>query len=102
MTAAGLYGAMASSAQTAQGIRPILIWRRNMENRCPCSQPAPGPVTLPDEPVPDDGGAPIFDQPAPAVDPYLFLAPALVGALVLGLGLGYGRKLFDKINPRVK
>jgi hypothetical protein len=104
MTAAGLYGAMASAAQTAQGIRPILPWRRNMENRCPGPQPAPNPTPdpTPDEPVPDDGGAPIFDQPAPDADPYLFLAPALVGALVLGLGLGYGRKLFDKIHPTGK
>ena len=101
MTAAGLYGAMASSAQTAQGIRPILPWRRDMENRCPgpCPTPTPDPVTPPDASPPDDGGAPIFDQPTPAADPYLFLAPALVLALVGGIGVGYGKKLYAKINP---
>ena len=104
MTAGGLYGAMASAAQTAQGIRPLLPWRRDMENRCPCPQPTPtpDPVTPPDEPVPDDGGAPIFEQPTPAADPYLFLAPALVLALVVGLGLGYGKKLYAKIHPTGK
>jgi hypothetical protein len=102
MTAAGLYSAMAKTAQSAQGIFPLLPWRRNMENRCPgpCPTPTPDPVIPPVEP-PDDGGPPIFDQPE-TVDPYLYLAPALVLALVVGLGLGYGRKLYDKIHPNVK
>ena len=105
MTAAGLYSAMAGASQSAQGLLPILPWRRNMENRCPgpCPQPNPNPdpVVPPDENVPDDGGAPIFDQPE-VVNPYLFLAPALVLALVVGLGLGYGRKLYDRIHPNVR
>jgi len=40
MTAAGLNGALAGAVSTAQGIRPVLPWRRDMERQCP--GPLPG------------------------------------------------------------
>ncbi len=56
MTADGLNGAMAGAVSTAQGIRPILPWRRDMERRCP-------------GPVPDaESAAPSAARPRPAAD----------------------------------
>lgn len=75
-SAGGLYGAIAGAAQQAQGIFPILPWRRGrspwlpwrreMDERC---RPNPGPEPRPEPapeplPEPDDGGVPIFDEPS--------------------------------------
>jgi hypothetical protein len=102
MTAGGLYGAMAEKAQTAQGIRPLLPWRRDMENRCrPGPQPKPQPTPVPDDVLPpNDGDAPIFDQPAEVEFPWLgLLVPA---GFLIGLACGYGKKLYANLHPAVK
>ncbi|MFA5186708.1 MAG: hypothetical protein WC551_09550 [Patescibacteria group bacterium] len=80
MTAEGLHGAIASDINSAQGIRPILPWRRYIDKRpCPGPCPQPGPDTQPVEPDPppqpiDNGGAPNVDAPSAA-------AGALLGAV---------------------
>lgn len=70
MTAEGLYGAIGGAVNSAQGIRSILPWRRDMERRCPgpCPTPNPQPAPQPDpEPQPiDDGGPPDLGQPPAA------------------------------------
>lgn len=86
MTADALYAAIANTSMSAQGIRPILPWRRQMENRCGpngCPQPTPEPLPLPNEdPAPDpldDGAAPdvaVPEERSPA---------ALIGLLILSL-----------------
>lgn len=107
MTAAGLNGAMAAAVNTAQGIRPVLPWRRDMERRCPgpspCPTPQPGPQPEPDpEPQPlDDGAIPDFGEP-PVEAPVPWLAVLVPIGFVGGIGAGYGRKLIAKLHPAVK
>lgn len=113
MTPAGLYGAIADAAQTAQGCRPLLPWRRGIDNRCrpnpnpePTPEPLPEPDPMPEPPI-DDGGAPIFDEPEPApaepaANPYLWLPLALLGGGVVGLTMGYGKKLYQHVHPAVR
>jgi len=107
MTAAGLNGAIAAAVGTAQGIRPVLPWRREMERRCPgpCPNPQPNPQPQPDpEPQPiDDGGPPNVD-PAPAESsvPWGLLPVACVAGLAVGIACGYGRQLYQKLHPAVK
>ena len=110
MTAAGLNGALAGAVNTAQGIRPVLPWRREMERRCPgpgpCPNPQPNPSPQPQpdpEPQPiDDNGPPNVD-PAPEADlPPWGLVLVCLGGVLVGLSTGYGRKLYDKLHPRVK
>jgi hypothetical protein len=107
MTAAGLNGALAGAVNTAQGIRPILPWRREMERRCPgpCPNPQPQPQPQPDpEPQPiDDGGTPNIDnQPAEAPVPWALLPLCCFGGLVVGVACTYGKALYQKMNPPVK
>jgi len=54
LTPDALYAAIANDVQVAQGCRPILPWRREMERRCrPCPQPNPQPQPDPDpQPLP--------------------------------------------------
>ena len=59
MTSQGLYGALADDIQ-AEGIFPILPWRREMEKRCPGPSPNPQPGP---EPQPDPEPQPIDPQP---------------------------------------
>ena len=107
MTAAGLNGALAGAVSTAQGIRPILPWRRDMERRCPgpCPSPQPNPQPQPDpEPQPiDDGGMPhIDDQPAESPAPWGWLPPLCVAGLAVGIACGYGKQLCQKLHTAVK
>jgi hypothetical protein len=100
MTADGLYGAIAGAVSTAQGLRPILPWRRDMEGRCPgpCPTPTPNPTPDPDPQPIDDGGAPIVDPPADEPWPLWGLALLVNVGLLVGLVSGYGRKLVAKIR----
>jgi hypothetical protein len=107
MTAAGLNGAMAGAVSTAEGVRPILPWRRDMERRCPgpgpCPTPQPEPQPQPDpDPQPiDDGTTPDFgEQPAEAPVPWLAVLVPI--GFVAGLGIGYGKKLVARLHPAGK
>ena len=105
MTAAGLNGALAGAVSTAEGIRPILPWRRDMERRCPGPCPKPQPNPQPDpEPQPiDDGGTPnIDDQPAESPVPWGLLPLLCVAGLTVGLACGYGKQWYQKLHPAVK
>jgi hypothetical protein len=111
MTAAGLNGAIAGAVNTAQGIRPILPWRREMERRCPgpCPNPNPSPNPNPQpqpdpEPQPiDDGGTPNLDnEPAESAVPWVWLPLLCCGGVLVGVACGYGRQLYQKLNPPVK
>ena len=67
MTAAGLNGALAGAVSEAQGLRPILPWRRDADNRLnDLERPKPQPQPQPDpEPQPiDDGGTPSVEPEA--------------------------------------
>jgi len=108
MTAEGLYGVIAGAVNTAQGIRPILPWRRDMERRCPgpgpCPSPNPSPDPQPDpEPQPiDDGGPPILDDPpVESAIPWGLLPPLCLAGLVVGVACGYGKQLYRKLHPAV-
>jgi len=105
MTAAGLNGALAGAVSEAQGLRPVLPWRREMERRCPGPYPTPQPGPQPDpEPQPiDDGGIPVIDDPpVEGAAPWGLLPPLCVAALAVGIACGYGRQLLQKLNPAVK
>jgi len=104
MTAAGLNGALAGAVSNAQGLRPILPWRQEMERRCPAPGPNPQPNPQPDpEPQPIDDNGPPNIEPDPQDDlPGWGLALLCVGGTLVGLSTGYGRKLYDKLHPRVK
>ena len=106
MTAAGLNGALANGVYTAEGTRPILPWRRNMENRC-C--PGPGPSPNP-QPLLDPDPQPIDDQGPPNIDetlaessvPWVWLPVLCFAGLGVGVTCGYGRQLYRKLRPLVK
>jgi len=73
--------------------------------RCrPQPQPAPQPDVKPSldpEPQPlDDGGQPSVEVPAEV--PSWGLALLVCGGFMVGIGSGYGRKLYEKVNPSVK
>jgi len=109
MTAGGLNGAIAGAVSNAQGLRPVLPWRREMERRCPGPCPTPNPNPNPEpqpdpEPQPiDDGGAPILDeQPAEISVPWGLLPPLCLAGLVVGVACGYGRQLYGKLHPAVR
>jgi len=93
MTAEGLFGAIASAVNTAQGIRPVLPWRREMDRRCPRPgpNPTPNPPPQPDpEPQPiDDGGPPDLEGPVDSVLPAWW---AVLIALAVGSASGVARK----------
>lgn len=108
MTAAGLNGALASGVATAEGIRPVLPWRRDMENRygpgpCPNPNPQPQPQPIPDpEPQPiDDGGAPVIDEPVQSQVQWVWLPVLCFAGLGIGVACGYGRQLYQKLHPVV-
>ena len=96
LTAAGLNGALANAVNDAEGLRPVLPWRRDMERRCQ-PQPHPEPQPQPDpEPQPlDDHGKPDV-EPEPVLPSWL-LAPLCGAGLLVGLVLGYGKKLGEKL-----
>ena len=96
LTAAGLNGALANAVNDAEGLRPVLPWRRDMERRCQ-PQPHPEPQPQPDpEPQPlDDHGKPDV-EPEPVLPPWL-LAPICGAGIFVGLVLGYGKKLGEKL-----
>ena len=93
MSAEGLYGAIADGVYTAQGIRPILPWRREMERRCPgpgpCPQPEPQPQPDPEPQPIDDGGPPDLESPVESVLPVWW---AMLIALAVGSVAGVARK----------
>jgi hypothetical protein len=100
LSAEGLYGAIADGVYVAQGIRPVLPWRRDMERRCqPGPQPEPSPQPQPDpEPSPiDDGGAPAVEPQT--VAPGWVLPLLCVVGFVGGLVAGYGRQVYAKLRP---
>jgi len=93
MTAEGLYGAIAGAVNAAQGIRPVLPWRREMDHHCPGPgpSPTPGPPPQPDpapQPI-DDGGPPDLEGP---VDSVLPAGWAMLIALAVGSASGVARK----------
>jgi len=93
MTAEGLYGAIAGAVTAAQGIRPGLPGRRDMEPHCPGPgpSPTPGPPPQPDpDPQPiDDGGPPDLEGPVDSVLPAWW---AMFIALAVGSASGVARK----------
>jgi len=109
LTAGGLNGALANAVHSASGLRPILPWRREMERRCPGPGPCPTPQPNP-QPQPDPDPQPIDDNGPPNVDPEPTesdlppwgLVLVCLGGTLAGLASGYGRKLYDKLHPRVK
>jgi len=68
MTPEGLYVAIANDVQTTQGLRPILPWRRNMDQKCPCPNPNPDSDPLPPEPL-DPEPQPLAPAPTPPSTP---------------------------------
>ena len=55
----------------------------------------------PVEPPLDENGPPVFEDPV-AENPYLYLPVALIGSLIAGLALGYGKKLYQHMHPSVR
>jgi hypothetical protein len=110
MTGQGLNGALANAVASAQGIRPILPWRKEMERRCPGPCPGPGPCPNPNPqptPQPDPEPAPIDDGGAPNVDPVepegpadWLLVPFCGVGFLTGLGIGAGKKLKEKLTQK--
>jgi len=106
LTAAGLNAAFASAVNEAQGLRPILPWRRDVDRRLNNCQPQPPPKLEPQpqhdpdpEPQPiNDGGTPDVEPDAVVWAAWL-LAPICGAALLAGLCLGYGKKLTAKWTP---
>ncbi len=97
MTAAGLNGALAAAVSDAQGLRPILPWRRDADDRLkdlerPKPQPQPQPDPRP-QPI-NDGGTPSVEPDA--APPGWIVSPICGVGLLVGLVLGYGRKLKEK------
>lgn len=103
MTAAGLNGALAGAVNEAQSLRPILPWRRDVDRRLNNCQPQPQPQPYPDpDPQPVDPD-PDPDQPDVTAEwPAWLLAPICGLSFLIGLCIGYGRKLKDKLMPSVK
>lgn len=97
-SADALYSAIAIAGNEVQGIRagvpwrlkrPILPWRRKMEDRCK-PQPVPVPKVEPPQldppPAPiDDGGPPKFEEVEPVPDDSALPAWAIV---LMGVGSG--------------
>lgn len=86
LTPGGLYGAMVNSTFVSRGVRPILPWRRDMENR-PCPGPGPDPIPDPD-PAPqplDDTGPPEVVDSGPSI-----ILLVLVGILSFVVGVAVG------------
>jgi hypothetical protein len=106
MTAAGLNGALAGAVGKAQGLRPILPWRRDTDNRLNnLERPKPQPQPNHDpEPQPiNDGGKPEVVNPDLAepesVLPGWLVVPIGGAGFLVGFCLGYGKKLKEKLLP---
>lgn len=98
LTPEGLYGAIATGVQSAQGLR-LLPWRRDMENRCnPQPEPQPQPNPDPDPQPIDDGGVPNI-EPVPTESDVAWLAVLCGLGLFGGLVGGYGKLLYQKMHP---
>jgi hypothetical protein len=109
MTAEGLNGALAGAVSKAQGLFPILPWRRNADNRLnnlEHRKPQPQPNTDPKPQPLDDGGKPEVVPPdvlEPEVTlPGWLLVPVCGAGFAIGFCLGYGKKLHEKLLPTVK
>lgn len=93
MSADGLYGALANSVQSAQGIR-ILPWRmQGQGNCCPRPQPQPPevvPVPVDPEPQPiDDGGKPDVDGEGAPNGAVVWIAiTCLLSCGIIGTAIG--------------
>jgi hypothetical protein len=102
MTAGGLNGALAAAVNEARGLRPILPWRRDADNRLNnLERPKPQP-----QPQPDPEPQPIDDGATPDLEPEVGLlawivAPLCCLSLLVGLGLGYGKKLIAKLKEKL-
>jgi hypothetical protein len=106
MTAAGLNGALAGAVGKAQGLRPILPWRRDTDNRLNnMERPKPHPQPNHDpEPQPiNDGGKPDVVRPdlvePEAVLPGWLVVPICGVGFLVGFCVGYGKKLKEKLLP---
>ena len=109
MTAEGLNGALAGAVSKAQGLFPILPWRRNTDNRLnnlERRKPQPQPNADPKPQPIDDGGKPEVVPPmcwSPrSTLPAWLLVPVCGAGFVIGFCLGYGKKLREKLLPAVK
>ena len=109
ITAAGLNGALADGVCTAEGIRPILPWRHDMERRCPGPGPNPGPEPNPQpnpdpepQPIDNGDGAPVIDAPVQSQVPWVWLPVLCFVGLGIGVSCGYGRQLYQKLHPAVR
>jgi hypothetical protein len=106
MSAGGLNGALANGVYVAEGIRPVLKWRRDMERRCPGSNPAPDanpePQLDPEQQPIDDAGPPDLDeQLAESPVQWVWLPVLCFVGFGLGVPLGYGRQLLQKMHLSV-
>lgn len=92
MTPDALYAAIADDVQTAQGCRPILPWRRKMENRCnpgPCPTPGPSPDPDPDpapQPINPDPGPPDVPPTSSPLPPWWVMLLAALAGNAVGVG----------------
>jgi hypothetical protein len=109
MTAEGLNAALAGAVGKAQGLRPILPWRRDADNRLnnlERPKPQPQPNTDPKPQPIDDGGKPEVvppDVPEPEVKlPGWLMVPVCGAGFAIGFCLGYGKKLHEKLLPAAK
>jgi hypothetical protein len=75
-----------------------------MERRCPGPCPTPKPNPQPDpEPQPiDDNGPPNVDPDVPAEPPLWALVLVCISGVLVGMGGGYGKQFYAKLNPPVK
>jgi hypothetical protein len=113
MTAAGLNGALANGVDKAEGIRPVLPWRRDMERRCPgpCPNPRPEPNPQPSpqpnpdpepQPIDNGGGTPVIDESVQSQVPWVWLPVLCFVGFGVGVLCGYGRQLYQKLHPVVR
>jgi hypothetical protein len=109
MTAEGLNAALAGAVGKAQGLRPILPWRRDADNRLnnlERPKPQPQPNTDPKPQPIDDGGKPEVvppDVPEPEVTlPGWLMVPVCGAGFAIGFCLGYSKKLHEKLLPAAK
>jgi hypothetical protein len=109
MTAAGLNGALATGVLTAEGIKPVLPWRRDMEKKCPGPCPTPDTQPQPDidldpdaQPL-DDNSAPIIDeQSVESSVQWAWLPMLCFAGFLIGVACNYSRQLYQKMHPPVK
>lgn len=108
MTPEALYTAIANNVQTAQGCRPLLPWRREMERRtrpcpgpgpCPTPNPQPDPDTDPaPQPITPDPGPPNL-QPSPVqslLPPWWAMLLAVIAGGAVGVGIKWRETYQEK------